>query len=91
MKLNLKSALFTVLMTTLLGAYAVNTSYANENGDASAKAKELANDGKRAAKKTARKVKDEVCEMVDGKMKCVGKKIKHAAQNAADNVEDAMD
>jgi hypothetical protein len=29
--------------------------------------------------------------MVDGKMKCVGKKIKHAAQNAGDNIEDAID
>lgn len=38
-------------------------------------------------KKGARKASDEVCEMMNGKMHCIGKKIKHKVQNAADSVE----
>lgn len=38
-------------------------------------------------KQGARKVSDEVCEMINGKMKCVAKKVKHKAQNAADSIE----
>jgi hypothetical protein len=91
MQVNLKTVLFTVLTTALIGSYTSNTAFADEKGDTKEKTKELVNDGKRAAAKTSRKVKDEVCEMVDGKMKCVGKKIKHAAQNAGDNIEDAVD
>lgn len=55
------------------------------------KVEEVSNDTKRTAKKAVRKAKDETCEMVDGKMKCFGKKIKHAAQNAGDKIEDAVD
>lgn len=37
-------------------------------------------------KKGTRAAKDEVCEMVNGKMECVAKKVKHKMQNAADSV-----
>jgi hypothetical protein len=50
-------------------------------------AKHAANDVKKTAKKTARSVKDKTCEMVDGKLSCAGKKLKHKAQNAADDVK----
>lgn len=89
MKLNLKN-LFTALVTTaLVGSVTVNHAMADET--VKEKATEAANDTKRAVKKGARKVKDETCEMVNGKMECVGKKIKHSAQNVGDKVEDAVD
>lgn len=91
MQVNLKTVLFTVLTIALVGSHITEKASAVESGNTKEKTKELVNDGKRATSKTARKVKDEVCEMVDGKMKCVGKKIKHAAQNASDNLEDALD
>lgn len=82
--------LFTALVTTaLIGSVSVNHAVADET--VKEKTQEAANDTKRAVKKGARKVKDETCEMVDGKMKCVGKKIKHSAQNAGDKIEDAVD
>lgn len=81
---------FTVLLaTTLVGAFTFNHAYADET--VKEKMSEAGNDTKRATKKAVRKVKDETCEMVNGKMKCVGKKIKHATQNAGDKVEDAID
>ncbi len=39
-----------------------------------------------AVKKTYRSAKDKTCEMVNGKMDCAAKKLKHKAQNAADKV-----
>ena len=38
-------------------------------------------------KKGARAASDEVCELVNGKMECVAKKVKHKVQNGADAVE----
>lgn len=52
---------------------------------------EGAKDVKRGAKKAGRKVKDETCELVNGKMECAGKKLKHKVQNAGDKLEDAAD
>lgn len=37
-----------------------------------------------SVKKTGRAASDKACEMVDGKMKCAGKKMKHKMQNAKD-------
>lgn len=54
-------------------------------------AKEVANDSKRAVKSGARTVKDKTCEMINGKMECAVQKAKHAVQNGADKVEDAID
>jgi hypothetical protein len=89
MQLNLKT-LFTVLVTTtLIGAYTVNHAYADESVKESVK--EAGSDSKRAMKKAGRSVKDKTCEMVDGKMKCAGKKLKHGVKNTGDKVEDAVD
>ena len=90
MKLDLK-ALLTVLVTTaLMGSFTFNHAIAADD-TLKEKVAEAGNDTKRAVKKGARKVKDETCEMVNGKMKCVGKKIKHSAQNMGDKLEDAID
>ena len=52
------------------------------------KASEAASDTKKAVRKGTRKVKDKTCEMVDGKMSCAGKKMKHKMENAVDEVKD---
>ena len=45
-----------------------------------------------AVKKTYRKADDKVCEMFNGKLKCVAKKVKHSVENAADSIStDAKD
>lgn len=45
------------------------------------------NKGVDNTKKTYRAAKDKACETVNGKLKCVGKKLKHKAENAQDKVE----
>lgn len=89
MQTNLKILLTAVVTTVILGSFASDFAHSDET--VKEKVSEAGNDTKRAMKKGARKVKDETCEMVSGKMKCVGKKIKHSAQNAGDKIEDAID
>jgi hypothetical protein len=43
-----------------------------------------------AAKKTVRKVEDKACEMVNGKLECIGKKAKHKIQNTKDEAQDKV-
>lgn len=38
-------------------------------------------------KKVLRRADDKICEMVNGKMKCVGRKIMHKVKNVSDKVE----
>lgn len=90
MQMNFKTLLTVLVTTTLVGSYTVNFAHADDD-TVKEKVVEAGKDSKRAMKKGARKVKDETCEMVNGKMKCVGKKIKHGAQNVGDKVEDAVD
>ena len=40
-----------------------------------------------SVKSTVRKGKDKTCEMVDGKMSCAGKKMKHKMQDASDSAK----
>ena len=39
------------------------------------------------AKKAGRKMKDEVCEMTNGKMVCMKRKMVHKAQNLGDKID----
>lgn len=87
MQMNFKMLLTAVATTALLGS----SNFAHADETVKEKVTEAGKDTKRAMKKGARKVKDETCEMIDGKMKCMGKKIKHSAQNAGDKIEDAID
>ena len=48
------------------------------------KANTVANKTVDVTKEAARNVSDKVCEMIDGKMKCLPKKIKHKAQTMKD-------
>lgn len=51
------------------------------------KAGAAATRAKNTVKETYRNAKNEICELVNGKMKCVAQKVKHSAQNAADAAE----
>lgn len=55
------------------------------------KAKEAGRDVSKNAKKGARSLEDKTCEMVNGKMECTAKKVKHKVQNAVDEVKDKAD
>lgn len=55
------------------------------------KMEEAGRDFKRGSAKAVRNVKDESCELVNGKMECAGKKAKHSIQNGSDKLEDAID
>ena len=58
--------------------------------DLSKDTKEAVSDVKKGTKKAVRKAKDKTCELVDGKMSCAGKKLKHKAENLGDEVKDAV-
>ena len=53
--------------------------------------KEGASDVKKEVKKGVRSAKDKTCEMVNGKMECAAKKLKHKAQNVGDEVKDKLE
>lgn len=52
--------------------------------------KEGMDDVKKSARKQTRAVKDKTCELVNGKMECAGKKLKHRAQDLGDEVKDKV-
>lgn len=89
MKSNLKVFLTALMTVTLVGAYTADKAYADET--VKEKVSEAGHDTKRAMKKAGRKVKDETCEMINGKMECAGKKIKSGVKNTGDKVEDIAD
>lgn len=51
------------------------------------KAETVKNKAVDKTKKAYRTAKDEVCELVNGKMECVAKKVKHKAQNLTDDAK----
>lgn len=53
--------------------------------------KEAGRDTVKHTKKLGREVQDKTCEMINGKMECTMKKLKHKAQNAIDEVKDKSD
>lgn len=55
------------------------------------KIKETISDSKRAVKQKGRDFEDRTCELVNGKMVCALKKVKHSAEKRADQVKDAAD
>ena len=77
-----------MLASTLALGFA---SFSNAEETVKDKTVEAGKDLKKNAKQAGRNVKDEACEMVNGKMECAGKKIKHKTQNAVDEVKDKVD
>lgn len=43
---------------------------------------------RKMSKKTYRKAKDKTCELINGKMECKAKELKHEMQNAVDEIQD---
>jgi uncharacterized protein YjbJ (UPF0337 family) len=78
------------LALTSLSLFA-GTSYEHKKEKMEERTDEATSDLGRGVKSTSRKVQDETCQMVNGKMDCAVKKTKHSIQNGADKVEDAID
>ena len=79
-----------VLAAALTATFGLQTAKA-EDSKAVSEMKEAGRDVKKGAKKAGRKIKDETCEMVNGKMECAAKKAGHKIENAADEVKDKAD
>jgi hypothetical protein len=47
-------------------------------------------DVKRGTRKAVRSAKDKTCELVNGKVECAAKKLKHKAQNTSEEVGDSL-
>lgn len=62
-------------------------SFAQAKETTGEKAAATANRAKNTVKETYRNAKNEICELVNGEMKCIAQKVKHSAQNAADAAE----
>ena len=62
-----------------LGSYAVET--------AAEKAETNSNETSNTVKRSYRNTKDKACEMINGKMECVGKKMRNKARNSVDHME----
>jgi hypothetical protein len=60
-------------------------SFAN---DVKESVKETATDAKKAVKKGAHRAQEKGCEMVNGKMQCLGDKAKNRAEEVKDEVKD---
>lgn len=80
-------------LSTLALALAMTTAFSfeaaqAEDSKAMESVKEAGRDVKKGAKKAGRKVKDETCEMVNGKAECTAKKVGHGIENAAGEVKD---
>ncbi len=55
------------------------------------KARESMNDSKRSLKQANRDFEDKTCELVNGKMVCAMKKVKHSVEKSSDKIQDAED
>lgn len=90
----MKKVLMTVAVLMMAGSvYADDQKTVSEKaseaaGNAAAATKEAAQDTGKAIKKGGRAAADKTCEMINGKMECAAKKVKHKVQNAADEVKD---
>ncbi len=55
------------------------------------KVQEAGKDTKRAFKKGANRVEEKSCEMINGKLQCLGDKIENRAEETSDKVKDMAD
>lgn len=74
-----KLSTLTLLCLGIFGAFSVQAEETNLE-----KAENVKNKTVDSVKNTARDIKDKTCEMINGKMECVAKKVKHTGQNAMD-------
>lgn len=86
--LNLVAIAYLVAGLLVLGSLNFSATSVNAEETVSEQVKEGAQDLKKNTKKTYRKVKDKTCEMVNGKLECVGKKMMHKTEDIKDEVKD---
>lgn len=79
--------LFAIMIFSMTSVFADKT----KKTEVRQEMEEVGRDTKRGTSKAFREVKDETCELINGKMECAAKKVKHSIQNGADQVEDAID
>ncbi len=72
------------LIVLLMGAILTTSLNLRAEETLAEKTAATATKAKNATKRGVRAAQDEVCEMINGKMECVGQKVKHKAQNAVD-------
>lgn len=77
----------TYLTSLLVATCMVSCSAAFAEETVAEKANTVANKTVDATKEGARDLSDKACEMIDGKMKCLPKKIKHKAQTMKDKTK----
>ncbi|MGE3759369.1 MAG: hypothetical protein AB7H97_16520 [Pseudobdellovibrionaceae bacterium] len=83
--------IFLLSVTMLFGIASFSNADESRTEKAVESTKEAGRDLKKNTKKAWRNTKDEACEMVNGKMECAGKKVKHKIQNGVDEVKDKVD
>jgi len=79
------------LMTAALILSPVLLQHASAAETVKESTKEMGRDVSKTAKKGARSLEDKTCEMVNGKMECAAKRVKHSAKNTVDEVKDKAD
>lgn len=79
--------LLSLVRIVLVGVILSFSFFAFAEEAVSEKAQTAGNKTSDSVKKTYRAVKDKGCEMINGKLQCVGKKIKHKAENITDEVK----
>jgi len=80
----LKNVLMSVVLTLSSTTFAANETVGE-------KVEEAAGDAQKATKKGYRKVKDETCHLVKGKMECAKDKAVGKIKNVGDEVKDKTD
>ena len=83
----MKSVFTLIIASFLLAPF----TYSHAEETVTEKAKETATDAKKAVKKGAHRVQEKGCEMVNGKLQCLGDKVKNRGEEVKDKVKDMVD
>ncbi|MGZ3787841.1 MAG: hypothetical protein ACXVLQ_04925 [Bacteriovorax sp.] len=88
-----KKYLISLMVFFVLSSFNTSHVFANDNSDEGMKGKvtKTAKDVKTGTKKSVRKLQDKTCEVINGKTKCLPKKVKHSIENEMDTAKDATD
>lgn len=89
MKISIKTIALTALVASVGATGFMPCAHADDS--AAEQVKEAGRDMKKGTKKAIREVKDKTCEMINGKLECTVKKVKHGAENLKDEAADKAD
>ena len=78
---------YQLIFSSLVLVAAIPLSFAHSKETILEKAETVKNKSVDGVKSTYRKMDDKICETVNGKMKCVTKKIKNKVKNSSDEIE----